>query len=99
MSDQRGNLLSGQKLKAINAYGQNLAAQSCGDYTNRLAALANVGQSATQQTATLGATAAQNAGTALINTGKVRGVRPPVRQRGVWRCIAMPRNRLEVADF
>ena len=65
----RGNLLSGQQLKAVNAFGQNIAAQGYGDYTNRLAALANVGQSATQQTAALGAAAAQNAGSALMNAG------------------------------
>lgn len=65
----RGNLLSGQQLKAISEYGQNLASGEYANYYNRLAALAGAGQSSAAQTGNANLTVAENAGGFLKNAG------------------------------
>ncbi len=65
----RGNLLSGRQLKAINEYGQNLAAGEYGNYYNRLAALSGAGQSSAAQTGNAGLQVAAAQGQALQNAG------------------------------
>ena len=61
----KGNLQSGSTLKGITEYGQGMAGQAYGDYYNRLASLANVGQTASQYTGGLGQQAASGASQAL----------------------------------
>jgi hypothetical protein len=50
----RGLLGSGATMKAVQRYGEGLAASEYGDYWNRLAGLAGVGQAATGATAQAG---------------------------------------------
>lgn len=50
----RGNLLSGSTLKELERFSQGVADQRYGDYWNRLANMAGVGQTATNTTAQLG---------------------------------------------
>lgn len=54
----RGGLISGAALKAAGRYGQDFASQEYGNAYNRLAAMAGIGQTATNQ---LGANAGQYA--------------------------------------
>lgn len=54
----RGGLISGGALKAAQRYGQDFASQEYGNAYNRLAAMAGIGQTATNQ---LGANAGQYA--------------------------------------
>lgn len=68
----RGMLLSGNQLKALSRYNQGMASDEFGNWTNRLAALAGVGQSATGATASAGANAASNQGNALMQAGNAR---------------------------
>lgn len=60
----RGGLLSGATLKALQKRGEGLAASEYGDYWNRLAAMANLGQTSSSQTGQLGASAASGMGSA-----------------------------------
>lgn len=68
----RGMLNSGATIKAQTRFGQGIANQEYGNYVNRLASLAGVGQSATNATAALGASAASNQGNALMQAGQAR---------------------------
>jgi hypothetical protein len=68
----RGQLLSGAQTKAVQGYGQNLASAEYGNYLNRLANLAGVGQTASSSAATLGANAGARIGNALYNAGAAR---------------------------
>lgn len=68
----RGMLLSGNQLRALAEYGQSLAAKDYGGYANRLAALAGIGQSATEGTARLGADAAAAQGRFGLAAGDAR---------------------------
>lgn len=68
----RGILNSGATAKAITQYGQGLASQQYGNYFNRLADVAGIGQAATNTTGSLGASAAANSGNALMNAGNAR---------------------------
>lgn len=75
----RGVLGSGGTMKAIQRYGEGLAASEYDTYSNRLAALAGVGQSATGSTTQAGATAASGisnaltaSGNAAVNAGNAR---------------------------
>jgi hypothetical protein len=54
----RGGAASGNALRALSEFNQNLAAGSFGDWWNRTAAQAGVGQTAANQSAALGANAA-----------------------------------------
>lgn len=65
----RGGLNSGATLKALADYGQNVASTEYGNYVNRLASLAGVGQTAVGGTASAGTAAAGNAGNAYMAGG------------------------------
>ncbi len=69
----RGALNSGQTLKALNDYGQGMASEEYGNYLNQLYNLAGFGQTATQNTAQLGASAAQGYGNRIADAGYLRG--------------------------
>jgi hypothetical protein len=69
----RGALNSGQVLKELDRYGQGIASDEYGNYLNQLYNLAGYGQTATQNTAQLGANAAQGYGNAIANAGYLRG--------------------------
>ena len=68
----RGLARSGAQEKAITRYGQGVAEQSFGNYVNRLANLAGVGQTATNSLASLGANTATNVGNANMAAGAAR---------------------------
>lgn len=65
----RGLLKSGASMKAIQRYGEGLAASEYDTYANRLAALAGVGQVATNATSAAG----QGAAGAIANTQMAAG--------------------------
>ena len=64
--------MSGAQTKAVQGYGQNLASGEYGNYVNRLANLAGVGQTASSSAATLGANAGARIGNALYDAGAAR---------------------------
>ena len=64
---------SGAGLKAANNYAQNYAGQQFGDYYNRLAGLAGIGQQATNQTGAYGSNYANQAGQNMLEAGNARG--------------------------
>jgi len=66
----RGMLNSGARLRELMRYGTGVANQEFGNYQNRLAALAGLGQTATGQTALLGAQTAANVGQAQMMGGQ-----------------------------
>lgn len=68
----RGGAASGNALKALAQFNTGLAQQDYGNWWNRQAGLANVGQASQQQTAALGAQTAGNIGNALIGAGDAR---------------------------
>ena len=68
----RGLSGSGRAMKELTRYGQGMASQQLGTYLNRLASMAGVGQTATAQTAQLGANAASQVGAAQQNAGDAR---------------------------
>lgn len=68
----RGLLGSGATMKAIQRYGEGLAASEYEAYANRLAALAGVGQTATAQTTAAGASAANGISQSAIAAGNAR---------------------------
>lgn len=68
----RGLLNSGARLKELTRYGQGMANQEYGNYQNRLAALSGIGQTATGQTAQLGAQTAQGVGNAYQQAGQAQ---------------------------
>lgn len=68
----KGRLNSGATMRAAERYGSGLAAGEFNNYANRLASLANVGQTATNNTAALGTQAANNYGNALMAGGNAR---------------------------
>ena len=57
-----GGAFSGNALRALSEFNSNLAAGEYGNYFNRLASIAGIGQTATNQTAAYGAEHAANAG-------------------------------------
>lgn len=67
-----GNLRSGNTLAALTQFGQGLASQQLGNYTNRLAQLAGVGQQSANTLGGLGANMASNIGNAYTNAGNAR---------------------------
>ena len=68
----RGRLLSGATLKGAQEYGQNLASSEYGNYTNRLAALAGIGQTATQSVTGSGQNYANAVSANNTNAGNAR---------------------------
>lgn len=69
----RGLRRSGPQMKAAQRYGQDVASGEFNTYANRLASLAGLGQTATQQTGAAGMSAAGNVGEAAIAAGQARG--------------------------
>lgn len=68
----RGGAYSGNALKALADYNSNLAAGEFGNYFNRQAVLAGIGQSATNTSATAGQASANNIGNMLMAQGDAR---------------------------
>lgn len=69
---KRGLTGSGAEMKELSRFGSGLASQQFGNYKNSLAALAGVGQSATNQTAMMGAQTAMNIGANQRSAGDAR---------------------------
>lgn len=68
----RGGLFSGNTGAALQQYGQGLASTQIGNYTNRLASLAGIGQSSVQNTGQLGFNTGQGISDSLISGGNAR---------------------------
>jgi hypothetical protein len=68
----RGILNSGATAKALTRYGQGVADQQYGNYFNRLASLAGIGQNATNSIAQIGQNSANTQGNAFMNAGNAR---------------------------
>jgi hypothetical protein len=68
----RGGLYSGNALRGINEYGQGLAAGEFGNWFNRQAALAGIGQTATTQAAQGAMATGANVGNLLVGQGNAR---------------------------
>lgn len=68
----RGGAFSGNALKALNEYNSNLASGEFGNWWNRQAGLAGVGQAATGSTAAAGANASGNISNLLAAQGDAR---------------------------
>lgn len=68
----RGGAFSGNALKALTEFNSNLAAGEFGNYFNRQAALAGIGQAATSQTNQAGLYTGSMVGNALQNQGDAR---------------------------
>ncbi len=68
----RGGAFSGNALRALSEYNSNLASTEYGNYFNRLASIAGIGQSATQSTAQAGAQYGAAAGRNALYAGDAR---------------------------
>jgi hypothetical protein len=68
----KGMLGSGATLKALERWGQGLASEEFGAYTNRLSSLAGLGQQTTVQTGQMGAQATGQQMNALQAAGQAR---------------------------
>lgn len=68
----KGQLKSGGTLKALERWGQGLASEEFGAYTNRLSGLAGLGQQTTVQTGQLGAQATGQQMNAVQAAGQAR---------------------------
>jgi hypothetical protein len=68
----RGRYMSGARDKALTRYSQGIASAEFGDYMNRLAAASGLGQTATNNSAILGANAASSVANNQINAGAAR---------------------------
>ncbi len=68
----RGGLLRGSTLARLQEYGQGLADQTYGNYFNRLASLAGMGQTATGTAASLGSNTANNISGLISGAGDAR---------------------------
>ncbi len=66
----RGQLMSGGTLRELQRYGQGLASSEFGNYANRLASLAGIGQTANQQGSQAGASAGGQVGQSMANIGQ-----------------------------
>lgn len=64
-----GRLRSGGQMKALTRYGQGMASQQLGNYFNRLAAMAGIGQTATSQGVASGQGYANSMSNAIGNAG------------------------------
>lgn len=76
----RGMSNSGAAMKELTRYGQGMASQQLGNYTNRLASLAGIGQTATQATNMAGMQAARGISSAQLAAGDARA--SAYQQRG-----------------
>ena len=65
----KGRLFSGQQMKASQQFGQGQASQQYGNYFNRLASLAGIGQATTQSQNALGANYSGQMSNSLGNYG------------------------------
>ena len=68
----RGGAAGGNALKALAEFNSGLASRNYGDYYNRLAGVAGVGQSATNSTAQAGQNSANNISANYIGSGDAR---------------------------
>lgn len=68
----RGGAFSGNALRALDQYNTNLASGEFGNWWNRQAGLAGVGQTAGNALGQLGANAATNIGNGIQNAGNAR---------------------------
>lgn len=68
----RGNLFSGGAGRELAQTASGLASQNFGNYWNRLAGLAGVGQTATQQTSNALQGVGQNISNSMLNMGNAR---------------------------
>jgi hypothetical protein len=68
----RGLLNSGARLRELMRYGTGMANQEYGNWWNRKAALAGIGQTATGQTGMLGANAANNVAQNTMSGGQAQ---------------------------
>lgn len=68
----RGGAYSGNALKALAEFNSNIASGEMGNWWNRQAGLAGVGQAATNAVGQFGANAAGNIGNALMASGDAR---------------------------
>lgn len=68
----RGGAFSGNAMKALTQFNQNLAKGEYGDWWNRQAGLAGVGQAATSTGAAIGANSANAISQLLSNSGNAR---------------------------
>ncbi len=68
----RGGAFSGNALKALSEFNSNLASGEFGNWWNRQAGLAGVGQTATNAVGQFGANAASNIGNSLMTAGDAR---------------------------
>lgn len=68
----RGGAASGNALRALTEFSSGLAAGEFGNYFNRQASLAGIGQTGTAQSAAAGANSAANVGNALLAGGDAR---------------------------
>src|SRR5690606_23280851 len=69
---RRGALLSGREIKAVQAFGEGMAASEYGDYWNRLAGMSGAGQTAANQAIGAGENAADRIDGAQIKAGEGR---------------------------
>jgi hypothetical protein len=67
-----GNVSSGGTSADLVRFGQQLATQNLGNYTNRLMGLAGVGQSSAQNLGSLGANSANQIGQYQLGAGQAR---------------------------
>lgn len=65
----RGRLLSGSQTKAVQQYGEGLAASEYSDYWNRLAGLAGAGQASASGTASQAGATGANVGSTILQGG------------------------------
>jgi hypothetical protein len=68
----RGGLISGGALKAAQRYGQDVASTEFGNAYNRIASLANVGQTATNNIGNAAGAFGANAGNNMMAAGNAR---------------------------
>lgn len=68
----RGGLNSGGTLRALQRYGEGLAASEYGDFANRLASLIGLGQTAATTSGQFGQQTGANIGQGLANIGNAR---------------------------
>lgn len=66
----KGQLLSGNQLKAIQDYGSGLATQNFGNYVTRLSDLAHLGEAAGSQSGSFAINTGQNVGSNQIAAGE-----------------------------
>ena len=68
----RGGLNSGATMKALQDFGQGMAADEYGTFYNRLGAMSGTGQTQVNSLASLGANSATNQGNSLMQAGNAR---------------------------